>query len=147
MASLNKVMIIGNLGQDPDIKSLDNGSMIANISIATTEKWKNKQTGNLDSKTEWHRIVMFNKLAELASKYLKKGDPVYIEGQLQTRKWEAQDGSKRSSTEIVARELKFLSSAKSKNETNENDGHIHDDEGMQQFMSDFGATQVKDIPF
>lgn len=98
---INKVILVGNLGQDPEIRYLPNGGAVTNISIATSETWKDKQTGEAKEKTEWHRVVIFGKLAEIAGEYLKKGSQVYIEGQLQTRKWQDQSGQDRYSTEVV----------------------------------------------
>lgn len=98
---INKVILIGNLGQDPELRYLPNGGAVTNISIATSESWKDKQTGELKERTEWHRIVIFGKLAEIAAEYLKKGSQVYIEGSLQTRKWQDQSGQDRYMTEIV----------------------------------------------
>ncbi len=105
---INKVILVGHLGQDPEMKALPSGSYVTNISVATTESWKDKQTGQQQDRTEWHRIVFFNRLAEIAGEYLKKGSQVYVEGKLQTRKWQAQDGSDRYSTEIVANEMQML---------------------------------------
>lgn len=98
---INKVIIIGNLGQDPEIRYMPNGGAVANLSIATSETWRDKQTGEAREKTEWHRVVIFGKLAEVAGEYLKKGSQVYIEGQLQTRKWQDQSGQDRYTTEVV----------------------------------------------
>lgn len=98
---INKVILVGNLGQDPEVRYLPNGGAVANISIATSETWKDKQTGEQKDRTEWHRVVIFGKLAEIAGEYLKKGSQVYIEGQLQTRKWQDQSGQDRYSTEVV----------------------------------------------
>ena len=110
---MNKVMLIGNLGADPDVRSLNNGSKIVNLNLGTHESWKDKQTGEKRKKTEWHRIVIFNEnLARVAEQYLRKGSQVYIEGQLQTRKWQDQSGNDRYSTEVVLQnyrgELKML---------------------------------------
>ncbi len=105
---INKVILVGNLGQDPEVRYLPSGGAVTNISIATTESWKDKQTGQQQDRTEWHRVVFFNRLAEIAGEYLKKGSQVYVEGKLQTRKWQAQDGSDRYSTEIVANEMQML---------------------------------------
>lgn len=108
MASLNKVMLIGNLGKDPEVRYLPNGEAVANFSIATTEKWKG-QDGQMVEKTEWHNIVMYKKLAEIAGQYLKKGSQVYLEGRIQTRKWQdKQTGADRYTTEIIASEMKML---------------------------------------
>lgn len=98
---INKVILIGNLGQDPELRYLPNGGAVTNINIATSESWKDKQTGELKERTEWHRIVIFGKLAEIAGEYLKKGSQVYIEGSLQTRKWQDQNGQDRYITEVV----------------------------------------------
>ena len=98
---INKVILVGNLGQDPEIRYMPNGNAVANISVATSETWKDKQTGESKDKTEWHRVVIFGRLAEIAGEYLKKGSQVYIEGQLQTRKWQDQSGIDHYTTEIV----------------------------------------------
>ncbi|BGI51595.1 MAG: single-stranded DNA-binding protein [Buchnera aphidicola (Ceratovacuna japonica)] len=98
---VNKVILIGNLGQDPEVRYMTNGVAVANMNIATSETWKDKNTGETREKTEWHRIVLFNKLAEIAREYLKKGSQVYIEGSLQTRKWQDQNNIDRYTTEIV----------------------------------------------
>jgi len=101
MAGVNKVIILGNLGKDPEVRFMPNGGGVANLTIATSESWKDKQTGEQKEKTEWHRVVMFGKLAEIAGEYLKKGSKVYIEGALQTRKWQNQQGQDQYTTEIV----------------------------------------------
>ncbi|WP_047539936.1 single-stranded DNA-binding protein [Methylotenera versatilis] len=106
MASVNKVILVGNLGRDPEVRYMPNGEAVANFSIATTENWKDK-SGVKQEKTEWHNIVMYRKLAEIAGEYLKKGRPVYVEGRLQTRKWE-KDGVTRYSTEIIADSMQML---------------------------------------
>ncbi|ADV33441.1 single-stranded DNA binding protein [Candidatus Blochmanniella vafra str. BVAF] len=98
---INKVILIGCLGKDPEIRYMANGTAVVNISMATTESWKDKQTSELKERTEWHRIVLFGKLAEIASSYLNKGSQVYIEGALRTRKWQGQDGNDRYTTEVV----------------------------------------------
>jgi single-strand DNA-binding protein len=101
MAGVNKVIIVGNLGKDPEVRFMPNGGAVANITVATSDSWKDKQTGEAKEKTEWHRVVMFGKLAEIAGEYLKKGSKVYLEGQLQTRKWTNQQGQDQYTTEIV----------------------------------------------
>ena len=116
MASINKVMLIGNLGKDPEIRYMPSGDAIANLTLATTENWKDK-AGEKQEKTEWHRISMFGRLAEIAGEYLKKGSSVYIEGKLQTRKWQDKDGNDRYTTEIVANEMKMLGSRPSGGDT------------------------------
>lgn len=98
---VNKVILIGNLGNDPDVRFTPNGSAVANLSVATSESWKDRNTGQQQEKTEWHRVVIFGKLAEIAQQYLRKGSKVYLEGKLQTRKWQGQDGQDRYTTEIV----------------------------------------------
>ena len=109
MSGVNKVIIIGNVGQDPETKYLPSGGAVTNLSIATSESWKDKQTGQPQERTEWHRVVFFNKLAEIVAQYMTKGSKIYIEGQLRTRNWE-QDGVKRYSTEIVASQMQMLDS-------------------------------------
>ncbi|EHH1099759.1 TPA: single-stranded DNA-binding protein [Vibrio parahaemolyticus] len=98
---INKVILVGNLGSDPEIRYMPNGGAVANITIATSESWRDKATGEQREKTEWHRVVLFGKLAEVAGEYLRKGSQVYVEGQLQTRKWQDQSGQDRYSTEVV----------------------------------------------
>ena len=105
---VNKVILVGNLGKDPEVRYSPSGSAMANVTLATTESWKDKQTGEKQEKTEWHRVVFFNRLAEIVGEYLKKGSQVYVEGRLQTRKWQGQDGQDRYTTEIVANEMQML---------------------------------------
>ena len=107
---VNKVILIGNLGQDPEVRYMPNGNAVTNISVATSESWKDKNTGADQERTEWHRVVMFRRLAEIAGEYLRKGSKVYIEGKLQTRKWQDQQGQDRYTTEIVADEMQMLDS-------------------------------------
>lgn len=107
---INKVILIGNLGQDPETKYMPSGGAVTNISVATSESWKDKQTGENQERTEWHRVVFFNRLAEIAGEYLTKGSKVYIEGSLRTRKWQDQSGQDRYTTEIVANEMQMLDS-------------------------------------
>ena len=105
---INKVILVGNLGQDPDVRYTANGAAVANISIATTEQWTDKQSGQKQERTEWHRVVLFGRLGEIAGEYLRKGSQVYIEGKLQTRKWQDQGGQDRYTTEIVANDMQML---------------------------------------
>lgn len=105
---VNKAIIVGTLGKDPDVKYTAGGSAVVNVSVATNESWRDKNTGENVEKTEWHRIVIFGKLAEIAAQYLKKGSQVYFEGKIQTRKWQDQSGQDRYSTEIVANEMQML---------------------------------------
>ncbi len=107
---LNKVMIMGNLGADPEVRYATNGSAITNIRVATSEVWKDKQTGEKQERTEWHRIVLFNRLAEIAAQYLKKGSSVFVEGALKTNKWKDQAGNDRYSTDIVASAMQLMGS-------------------------------------
>lgn len=107
---VNKVIIIGNLGADPEVRYLPSGSPVTNIRVATSEGWKDKQSGEMQERTEWHRIVMFNRLAEIASEYLRKGSKVYIEGSLRTNKWTDQAGNDRYTTEIIANSMQMLDS-------------------------------------
>lgn len=107
---INKVIIVGNLGNDPETRYMPSGGAVTNISIATSETWKDKQTGQPQERTEWHRVVFFNRLAEIAGEYLKKGSKVYVEGSLRTRKWQDQSGQDKYTTEIVAKEMQMLDS-------------------------------------
>lgn len=107
---VNKVILIGNCGQDPETRYTAAGSAITNVTIATSESWKDKQTGQKQERTEWHRVVFFNRLAEIAGEYIKKGSKIYVEGKLQTRKWKDQQGQDRYTTEIVASEMQMLDS-------------------------------------
>ena len=105
---VNKVILVGNIGQDPEVKYLPSGGAVTNVTVATSETWKDKNTGEKQERTEWSRVVFFNKLGEIAGQYLKKGSKVYIEGSLRTRKWQGQDGTDRYTTEIVASEMQML---------------------------------------
>lgn len=107
---INKVILIGNLGRDPEVRYTTSGAAVANVTIATSESWKDKQTGEPQERTEWHRVVFFARLAEIVGEYLKKGSKVYVEGRLQTRKWQDQSGQDRYSTEVVANEMQMLDS-------------------------------------
>lgn len=118
MAGINKVIIIGRLGNDPDVKTLPNGDLVAKISVATSESWTDKQTGERREQTEWHSIIAYRQTAEIMRQYLKKGSQVYVEGKLRTRKWQAQDGTDRWTTEIIADRLKMLGSSNSGNSNN-----------------------------
>jgi single-strand DNA-binding protein len=109
MASVNKVILVGNLGRDPEVRYMPNGEAVCNFSIATTDSWKNK-AGEKQERTEWHNIVMYRKLAEIAGEYLKKGSSAYIEGRLQTRKWQTKEGEDRYTTEIIANSMQMLGS-------------------------------------
>jgi single-strand DNA-binding protein len=111
MASINKVILIGNLGANPEMRSFPNGDAVCNLRLATSEQWKDKVTGDQRETTEWHRVVMFRRLAEIAGQYLKKGSSVYIEGRLRTRKWQDEDGQDRFTTEVEATEMKMLGSS------------------------------------
>ena len=107
---INKVILIGNVGGDPEVRYMPNGNAVATISIATTETWKDKQTGEKQDRTEWHRVVFYNRLGEIAGEYVKKGTKIYIEGSLRTRKWQDQQGTDRYTTEIIGNEMQLLDS-------------------------------------
>ena len=152
---VNKVIIIGNLGNDPELKFMPNGEAVANITVATSESWKDKSTGDQVEKTEWHRVVFFKRLAEIAGEYLKKGSKVYVEGKLQTRKWQDKEGNDRYTTEIVAGQLQMLD-----NRNSDSSGQGPQDakqaaQGTQQGPQSNQAAQVQggaeffddDIPF
>jgi len=133
---VNKVILLGNVGTHPELKYTAGGGAVVNIGIATSESWKDKQTGENQERTEWHRVTFFNRLAEIVGDYVKKGDMVYIEGSLRTRKWE-KDGIERQNTEILATEMQMLGS-KAKSETKKPE--VKKQESKQQFYDD-------DIPF
>ena len=141
---VNKVILVGNLGQKPEMRYTATQSAVANISIATTESWKDKESGEMRDKTEWHRVVYFGKLAEIVEKYLDKGSSVYIEGKLQTRKWQDKSGADRWTTEIVGSELTMLGSRQS----NPNNG-MATDQSESPFHQDDAGTGLTDddIPF
>lgn len=105
---VNKVILIGNLGSDPEIRYMPSGGAVANISIATSEAWKDKQSGQMQERTEWHRVTFYNRLAEIAGEYLRKGSKVFVEGSLRTRKWQDKNGQERYTTEIIASEMQML---------------------------------------
>jgi len=107
---INKVILIGNLGADPEVRYMPSGGAVTNVTIATSESWKDKQSGEAQERTEWHRVVFFNRLAEIAGEYLRKGSKVYVEGSLRTRKWQDQSGADKYTTEIVANEMQMLDS-------------------------------------
>ena len=108
MASINKVILIGNLGRDPEVRYTPNGAAVCNVSLATTRNWKDKNSGDRVEETEWHRVVFYDRLAEIAGEYLKKGSPCYVEGRLKTRKWQDKDGKDNYTTEIVAEQMQLL---------------------------------------
>lgn len=128
---VNKVILVGNIGQDPETKYMPSGGAVTNVSVATSETWKDKQTGQPQERTEWHRVVFFNRLAEIAGEYLKKGAKVYVEGSLRTRKWQAQDGSDRYSTEIVASEMQMLDS---RNQAGDQGGYAQQQSSQQNYQ-------------
>jgi len=107
---INKVILVGNLGSDPEVRYMPNGNAVSTLAVATSESWKDKQTGERQERTEWHRVVLFNRLGEIAGEYLKKGSKVYVEGSLRTRKWQDQNGHDRYTTEIIGSELQMLDS-------------------------------------
>ena len=113
MQGINKVILIGNLGADPEMKYTADGRAIANFNVATSERWRDKKTGEQQEKTEWHRIVMFGRVAEVAGEFLTKGSPVYLEGKLQTRKWQDSEGTDRWTTEVVASQMQMLGKGES----------------------------------
>ena len=108
MASVNKVILIGNLGRDPEVRYTPSGAAVCNVSVATTRNWKSKEGGERQEETEWHRVVFYDRLAEIAGEYLRKGRPVYVEGRLKTRKWQDKDGVEKYTTEIIAEQMQLL---------------------------------------
>jgi single-strand DNA-binding protein len=148
---INKVILIGNLGADPEVRYTANGGAVANLRLATSESWKDKQTGEQQERTEWHRVVLYGRLGEIAGEYLKKGSKVYIEGRLQTRKWQGQDGQERYTTEIVANEMQMLDGRSGASPSYEREDDIPTPKSSERkenaqppaFMPDFDD----DIPF
>ncbi len=145
---INKVILIGNLGKDPETRYMPNGGAVTNITVATSESWKDKQSGQTQERTEWHNVVFFNRLAEIAGEYLKKGSKVYIEGSLRTRKWQDKSGADRYTTEVVASEMQMLDSraggtANFSNDASQQQGSMS--APMQQTPADQGFDD--DIPF
>lgn len=141
MKGVNKVILIGTLGRDPEVKYMPNGQAVANMSLATSESWKDKTTGETQERTEWHRVILFRRLAEIAGEYLKKGSKVYIEGKLQTRKWD-KDGQTHYTTEIIGNEMQFLDSVSNsqKSDTQQGLSSADDTQGGKDF-------EDQDIPF
>ena len=143
-SGINKVILVGNLGQDPEVKFTAGGAAVTTLSIATSDSWKDKDSGMDKERTEWHRVVLWRRLAEIAGEYLKKGSKVYIEGQLQTRKWE-QEGQTRYTTEIIARDIQFLDSRGSAN-TSSQEGAATTNEEAAPDVPESGIDD-DDIPF
>lgn len=130
---LNKAMIIGNLGADPETRYMPSGTAVVNLNIATTETWRDKQTGEQRERTEWHKVVLFARLAEIAAEYLKKGSKIYVEGSLKTRKWQDRNGNDRYTTEIIASDLQMLDSkGGGQSGQNRSGGSNYSDWGEQQ---------------
>ena len=142
-SGINKVILVGNLGQDPEVRFTAGGAAVTTLSLATSESWKDKESGQDQEKTEWHRVVLWNRLAENAGEYLKKGSKVYIEGQLQTRKWE-QDGQTRYTTEVIGRDMRFLDSRAGSSASNNYEDMNQDVSNGA--MPESGITD-DDIPF
>jgi single-strand DNA-binding protein len=146
---VNKVILIGNLGADPEVRYMPSGSSVANLSIATHDSWKDKQTGELQERTEWHKVSFFDKLAQIAGEYLKKGSKIYIEGSLRTRKWQDQSGNDRYTTEIIANTMQMLDSKELKSKNNDFSDNSNNAKNSQN-MPDMALESVSehdDIPF
>ena len=140
---INKVIIVGNLGADPDSRAMPSGNAVTNINVATSESWNDRDTGEKQEKTEWHRVVFFNRLAEIAAQYLKKGSQVYVEGKLQTRKWEDKEGNERWTTEVVANQMQMLGDRMSNDMSNDNASS-----SQSSSDNDFSTDEFDDdIPF
>ncbi len=151
MAGINKVIIVGNLGKDPELRHTPQGQPVANFPIATSESWNDK-TGQKQERTEWHRVVVWGKLAELCGKYLSKGRKAYVEGRLQTRAWDGQDGQKRYTTEVIATTVQFLDSAADRGQSSSMGGSAASQEespfgAPPDFGGNSGESASDDIPF
>ena len=140
MASVNKVILIGNLGRDPEVRYTPSGSAVCNVTVATSRSWKSKESGEKVEETEWHRVVMYDRLAEIAGEYLKKGRSVYIEGRLKTRKWTDKDGAEKYTTEIIAQEMNMLGGREG------GGGGGAEEEGGGGGYSERSATQQRSAP-
>ena len=134
MASVNKVIIVGNLGADPEVRALPDGGSVCNLRVATTEAWKDKRSGEKRESTEWHKVVLYRGLAEIAGKYLRKGAQVYVEGRIRTRKWQDKNGADRYATEIEAVEMNMLGSKQASTKAEPSQGPDH------QWLDDIGST-------
>lgn len=146
MASVNKVILVGNLGKDPEVRFMPNGEAVCNFSIATTDSWKDK-SGAKQERTEWHNIVMYRKLAEIAGEYLKKGRPVYVEGRLQTRKWQTKEGQDRYTTEIIADQMQMLGGRDGAGSNASYDGGMDQSSSNSDFdQSSSNQTSAKQAP-
>jgi single-strand DNA-binding protein len=147
MAGVNKVIIIGRLGAEPEVKTINTGNTVATLSVATSENWNDKN-GQRQERTEWHRIVVWGKLAEICGKHLHKGRQVYVEGRLQTRSWEDQQGQKRYTTEIVASTVQFLGSSGAERDSSQGTSTSQgNDFGFQDFGPEPSFDSTEDIPF
>lgn len=144
---VNKVILIGNLGNDPEVRYTPSGSAVATISLATSETWRDKQSGELQDRTEWHRLVFFNRLAEIVGEYLRKGSKIYVEGSLRTRKWQDKTGVERHITEIIANEMHMLDSRSSGNNKDKNIPPIHNSTEPPMDNQAASAPIDDDIPF
>ena len=140
MASLNKVMLIGNLGRDPEIRYTTGGTAVANFTMATTERWNDQSSGERKERTEWHRVVVWGKQAEIAGEYLRKGRPVFVEGSMQTREWTDRDGNKRYTTEVKAQRFQMLGGRR-------DDAPMDRQEAPAMAEPDSGGYNEDDIPF
>ncbi|MCH8544798.1 MAG: single-stranded DNA-binding protein [Alcanivorax sp.] len=138
---INKVILIGNLGADPETRFMPSGGAVTNANIATSESWKDRNSGQMQERTEWHRVVFFNKLGEIAGEYLKKGSKVYIEGSLRTRKWQGQDGQDRYTTEVVASEMQMLDSRGGSQGGGQDSNYGNQDSGYAGYESQDASQQ------
>jgi single-strand DNA-binding protein len=140
MASVNKVILVGNLGADPELRALSDGSSVCNLRVATTDNWKDKTSGEKRESTEWHRVVLYRGLAEIAGKYLRKGSQIYVEGRIRTRKWQDKNGDDRYATEIEAAVMTMLGSKDSSSKAEASQG------SNRQWLDDFGSTGATAAP-
>ena len=147
MSSVNKAIILGRLGKDPEIRYMQNGGALANLSIATSQKWKDIKTGEKKEKTEWHRVALYNRLAEVAREYAKKGGMLYIEGRIETKKWTDKDGQNRYTTEIIGEEMQLLGGRDTNDDKSSNSGLTPSTTNHQQTSGSGVADMDDDIPF
>ena len=147
MSSVNKAIILGRLGKDPEIRYMQNGGAVANLSIATSQKWKDKNTQEQKEKTEWHRVVLYNRLAEVAVEYAKKGALLYIEGRIETKKWTDKDGQDRYTTEIIGEQMQLIGGRDTNDDKSSNRGSTPSTTNHQQTSGSGVADMDDDIPF
>ena len=142
---VNKVILVGNLGSNPEVRNMPNGNAVANLSLATSESWKDQQ-GQMQERTEWHRLTMYRRLAEIAGQYLTKGSQIYVEGKLQTRKWQDNEGKDHYTTEIIVDQMQMLGGGQNQNNQNQNNQNQNNQNQNNQYQQNQGGSGFNDFP-